>query len=549
MHRPVESGHVALDVVCDSCQACIPSLGTRGNLHNSPGTHLAIRKAKDERKIGRRNMPSGFLWPFDQANGILAEIFAQTSIGKLSWIIETIKIKVIPVYARNYVNFNQCISRAFHWTDVPQTSQQSTNQGGFSGTKIAIQPDNHPGHQHGRQKSPKSHRRLLIGEIQRLRYLCLKGTMIGAMQTTHSDVNATQAGLTNSIDKTNLVEKIKDWGRELGFPVVGITRAEVSEAGPRFMYWLELGRHGEMDYMAKNAHLRIHPDRLVPGTITVISAQMPYWPQAKESNAILASPEMGYISRYALGRDYHKTVRARLRQLGERIRTELAARDYALPFNYRVFSDSAPVMEVNFAQKAGIAWRGKHTLSLDRKGSWHFLGEIYTSLDLPPDTPINNHCGTCSRCMDACPTSAIVAPYVVDARLCISYLTIELHGPIPPALRPLIGNRIYGCDDCQTCCPWNRFARIGDADFAVRNGLDAPRLSELFAWSKEEFESRLAGSPIRRIGHERWLRNIAVALGNIGPSETAAAVLSARACDSSALVREHIAWALSRVSP
>ena len=373
--------------------------------------------------------------------------------------------------------------------------------------------------------------------------------MIGAMQTNHSDVVNAATGEAKKIDKAVLVRKIKDWGEELGFASIGISRADVSEAGPRFLHWLELGRHGEMDYMAKHAHLRTQPAELVPGTITVISARMPYWPRTTESERVLANNEMGYVSRYALGRDYHKTVRARLQRLGERIRAELSAGQNEQLFSFRVFSDSAPVMEVDFARQAGIAWRGKHTLSLTREGSWHFLGEIYTSLDLPTDVQSDGHCGTCARCIEACPTSAIVAPYELDARLCISYLTIELPGPIPPALRPLIGNRIYGCDDCQTCCPWNRFARIGDADFAVRNNLDAPSLADLFAWSEQEFEQRLAGSPIRRIGHERWLRNIAVALGNSGPSKTAFTALHARADHPSALVREHIAWALSRAFP
>ena len=361
-------------------------------------------------------------------------------------------------------------------------------------------------------------------------------------------VNATGC-VAKRIDKTALVGKIKGWGEELGFTSIGISRADVSEAAPRFLRWLELGRHGEMDYMAKHARLRTQPAELVPNTMTVISARMPYWPRAAESGEVLADNAMGYISRYALGRDYHKTVRARLRQLVERIRAELAAGLIEEPFSFRVFSDSAPVMEIEFAQQAGIAWRGKHTLSLTREGSWHFLGEIYTTLDLPPDAPDKGHCGTCTRCIEACPTSAIVAAYEVDARLCISYLTIELRGSIPPLLRPLIGNRIYGCDDCQTCCPWNRFSRIGDPDFSVRNKLDAPLLIDLFAWSEQEFEQRLAGSPIRRIGHELWLRNVAVALGNGGPSKAAFTALHARADHPSALVREHITWALSRASP
>ncbi len=318
------------------------------------------------------------------------------------------------------------------------------------------------------------------------------------------------------------------------------------------MRWLALGRHGEMDYMAKHAALRAEPQALVPGTLSVISVRLPYWPQADDAEAVLADPALAYVSRYALGRDYHKRIRNRLQKLADRLRHEIESLGLVDGFAYRVFADSAPVMEVEFARQAGIAWRGKHTLALTRQGSWHFLGDLYTSLPLPPDAPVDEHCGDCRRCLDACPTQAIVAPYEVDARRCISYLTIELHGAIPVAFRPLIGNRIYGCDDCQLCCPWNRFAQIGDPDFAVRNGLDNATLVDLFAWSAEEFDTRLLGSPIRRIGHERWLRNIAVALGNalraasVDSALIIVAALNARRAYPSALVREHVVWALAQ---
>ncbi|MDR3221748.1 MAG: tRNA epoxyqueuosine(34) reductase QueG [Candidatus Accumulibacter sp.] len=350
------------------------------------------------------------------------------------------------------------------------------------------------------------------------------------------------------LDTLALAGKIKRWGKELGFSSIGIARADVSSASAQLERWLELGRHGGMDYMAKHRELRARPAALVPGTVSVVSARMPYWPQAVASEPALTDDETAYVSRYALGRDYHRKVRRQLTRLAGRIDTELAEKQPGGPFIYRVFSDSAPVMEVEFAAQAGIAWRGKHTLAVSRDGSWHFLGEIYTSLDLPADAPGDGHCGTCSRCIEACPTAAIVAPYEVDARRCISYLTIELHGSIPLPLRPLIGNRIYGCDDCQLCCPWNRFARIGDPDFAARHGMDEAKLADLFAWDAREFEQRLAGSPIRRIGHERWLRNIAVALGNATPATSVEAALLARADHPSALVREHVAWALSRIS-
>ena len=363
----------------------------------------------------------------------------------------------------------------------------------------------------------------------------------------NSDTETSAVAASGAIDFPALAEQIKQWGCELGFSGVGITRPDTAEATPRFQRWLALGRHGGMDYMAKHADLRASPEVLVPGTRSIVSVRLPYWQQETKSEQVLADKALAYVSRYALGRDYHKTIRQRLQKLADRIGGALHALDPAIDFAYRAFSDSAPVLEVEFARQSGIAWRGKHTLSLTREGSWHFLGEIYTNLPLPPDAPIKPHCGSCQRCMDACPTAAIVAPYEVDARLCISYLTIELVGAIPVELRPLIGNRIYGCDDCQLCCPWNSFAKLGDPDFAVRNGLDATRLTELFSWTEADFNSRLAGSPIRRIGHERWLRNIAVALGNSRATPAVLAALESRRNHDSSLVREHVNWALARL--
>lgn len=371
------------------------------------------------------------------------------------------------------------------------------------------------------------------------------------MHETNSDTETNAAAAPTITDENEvngfaLVKKIKAWGQELGFAEIGIASTDVSTASQKLLQWLESGYHGEMNYMAKHANLRTTPTLLVPGTLSVISARLNYW-QGFESTRLLANPELAYISRYALGRDYHKTMRKRLQKLADRIASDIATSNPKLQLSYRVFSDSAPVMEVEFARQSGNAWRGKHSLSLTRQGSWHFLGEIYLSLPLPADNPIDDHCGTCQRCLDACPTKAIVAPYEVDARLCISYLTIELPGSIPVELRPLIENRIYGCDDCQLCCPWNRFAQLGDTDFAVRHGLDSTPLAELFAWTEQDFESRLAGSPIRRIGHERWLRNIAVALGNTPSSPNATAALETRLHHPSALVREHVSWALNNI--
>jgi epoxyqueuosine reductase len=341
------------------------------------------------------------------------------------------------------------------------------------------------------------------------------------------------------LDNAALKEAIRRAGKELGFAAVGVARAEVGAAAGELREWLAAGCHGEMDYMARHAELRAHPQQLHPGTVTVISVAVDYLPTAKTAD----TPDQAAISRYALGRDYHKVVRGRLQKLADAISTLIG------PFGYRVFSDSAPVLEVHFAQQAGLGWRGKHTLLLSQQGSWRFLGEIYCDLPLPADSPTEEHCGTCTACLDVCPTQAITAPYQVDARRCISYLTIELHGAIPEEFRPLIGNRIYGCDDCQTCCPWNRFAQLGDPAFSPRHGLDSARLSALFAWTEAEFNERLAGNPIRRIGHERWLRNIAVALGNVPASAETLAALGSRADHPSPLVREHVAWALARLAP
>lgn len=327
----------------------------------------------------------------------------------------------------------------------------------------------------------------------------------------------------------------------MGFDSVAIADIDLSAAEPGLAAWLAAGFHGEMDYMARHGMKRARPAELIPGTLRVISARMNYFPDAAEPLAVLADPARAYISRYALGRDYHKVLRARLQRLAER----LAA---AAPHGFRVFVDSAPVLEVELAQHAGLGWRGKHSLLLDRKsGSYFFLGEIFTDLPLPTEEVAEAHCGRCTACIDACPTGAIVAPYRVDARRCISYLTIELKEAIPEPLRPLIGNRIYGCDDCQLVCPWNRFARMSaESDFKPRHRLDDISLVELFAWTAAEFEQRMAGSAIYRIGFERWSRNLAVALGNAPADPAVVSALQMRGDDASVLVREHVAWALAR---
>ncbi|MFZ0255338.1 MAG: tRNA epoxyqueuosine(34) reductase QueG [Gammaproteobacteria bacterium] len=340
-----------------------------------------------------------------------------------------------------------------------------------------------------------------------------------------------------------LAVAIKGWASELGFQQLGIADVELSEDESRLVAWLAAERHGAMDYMARHGTKRSRPQELLPGTLRVLCARMNYWTEASPGpQQTLSDPSAAYLSRYAVGRDYHKVLRQRLKQLAQRVQKHTGH------FGYRVFVDSAPVLEKALARNAGLGWIGKHTNLINRKdGSWFFLGEIYTDIPLPLDRPTRAHCGSCLACLYACPTKAIIAPYQLDARRCISYLTIELRSSIPLALRPLIGNRIFGCDDCQLVCPWNRAATPTlEADFAPRNDLDTKQLLELFHWSEEHFYRRTQGSPIRRIGYACWLRNIAVALGNAPTSSAVIQALKSKADDPSALVREHVGWALAR---
>jgi len=345
-------------------------------------------------------------------------------------------------------------------------------------------------------------------------------------------------------DLAELALLIKAWGQELGFQRVGITDIDLAQDEGRLLAWLGQGRQGDMRYMEFHGVKRARPALLVPGTLRVISVRLDYLPLPQaQSRRCLADAASAFVSRYALGQDYHKLMRVKLQRLAGRIQ------DRTGPFGYRAFVDSAPVLEKALAQKAGLGWIGKHTNLIDaRAGSWFFLGEIFVDLPLPPDAPARNHCGHCRACLDACPTGAILAPYELDARLCISYLTIEMRGSIPERLRPLIGNRIYGCDDCQLACPWNRFARLTPVtDFLPRQGLDAATLVQLFAWQEEEFLRRTEGSAIRRISHELWLRNLAVALGNSPTSTATRDALLARRHHPSPLVREHVLWALRQL--
>ena len=333
------------------------------------------------------------------------------------------------------------------------------------------------------------------------------------------------------------------WGMELGFQQLGVADTGLEEHEQHLLSWLDQGMHGQMSYMQAHGTRRSRPAELLPGTLRVISARMDYLSeQACDAEQLLEQPEQALISRYALGRDYHKLLRQRLQKLAYRIEQHYGS------FGYRVFVDSAPVLEKALAAKAGLGWIGKHSNLLNKTaGSWFFLGEIYTDLPLPVDQPVANHCGSCSRCIDICPTQAIIAPYRVDARRCVSYLTIELRESIPVDLRPLMGNRIFGCDDCQFVCPWNRFAQFSEEDdFSPRPGLDAAQLLDLFSWTEEEFLRRTEGSAIRRIGYPCWLRNIAVALGNAPPSPAINAALRTRIDHANEMVREHVLWALQQ---
>ena len=349
--------------------------------------------------------------------------------------------------------------------------------------------------------------------------------------------------INTALSENELLNLLRGWAKDNGFQQLGVSDIDLSKAEKDLTQWLVKGFHGEMAYMAHHGTKRTRPEELVSGTVRVITVRMDYWPEpSAEPWSVMDNDQLGFVSRYALGRDYHKLMRKRLVKLADKIKTEIAE------MGYRVFCDSAPVMEKALAEKSGIGWVGKHSNILNREhGSYFFLGEIYTDLPLPLTPSISEHCGSCVACIDICPTQAIVAPYQVDARRCISYLTIELQGAIPVEFRSMMGNRIYGCDDCQLVCPWNKFAKITERpDFLPRNDLDAPMLLDLFAWSEQDFLTKLQGSPIRRIGYQSWLRNIAVALGNAKPSAEVIEALTNKREESSEMVQEHIDWALDQ---
>lgn len=368
------------------------------------------------------------------------------------------------------------------------------------------------------------------------------GADLAALAARTAHTSAVESAPTNGEYSTRIVAL----GERMGFSAVGIADIDLAREAEGFQAWIEADHHGDMEYMARHGSKRWQPDELQPGTQSVICVALDYWPESAgeiaDAEALLQEPNQAYVSRYALGRDYHKVLRNKLQAFADAISNEIA------PHEYRVFTDSAPVMEIPLAVKAGLGWRGKHTLLLSReRGSLFFLGEIYTTLKLPAAEVQTDHCGSCRACIDVCPTQAITAPHRLDARRCISYLTIESKASIPVEFRKAIGNRIYGCDDCQLICPWNKFARKATVpDFAPRNGLDSATLVELFAWTEAQFDGLLQGSPIRRIGHAAWLRNIAVALGNAGTSQGVIASLQSRTEHANEMVREHVAWALGQ---
>lgn len=353
--------------------------------------------------------------------------------------------------------------------------------------------------------------------------------------------------MATQLDLNLLAQQIKQWGTDVGFQQIGICDTDLTAEEPKLQQWLDKQYQGEMDWMARHGMMRARPHELLPGTLRVISVRMNYLPAKASFASTLSNPNLAYISRYALGRDYHKLLRQRLKKLGDRIKEYCQDFNYQDEINFRPFVDSAPILERPLAAKAGLGWVGKHSLILNREaGSWFFLGELLINLPLPVDQPVEEQCGRCVACMTTCPTGAIVAPYTVDARRCISYLTIELEGAIPEEFRPLMGNRIYGCDDCQLICPWNRFSQLTDEeDFSPRRALHTPELLDLFSWNEEKFLRITEGSAIRRIGYLRWLRNISVALGNAPYQDSIILALQEkRGID--AMLDEHLEWAISQ---
>lgn len=504
---------------------------------------VAISQFNVQRKVGSGQQGGGVLGPFGELQAGGGEGVAQAGVFPFALVVKAVEVKVRDGEAiRRVVAFHDGVGRAFDGACDAERAQQVACEGGFARAKAAVQRDEGGAH---------------FGAGGKARGKARAGGLVRPLQGKRG--GSYNFFVVSQIDTQQLWVQMQHWARELGFAQLGVADVNLASAEPGLCAWLEGGFHGGMDYMAAHGMKRARPAELVPGTVSVVTARMDYLPRAAPAGwqqvewARRQRPQEGIVSLYARGRDYHKVVRARLQKLQARIAAAIG------PFGHRVFSDSAPVLEAELAARSGQGWRGRHTLLLSREGgSMFFLGEIYVDLQLPRTAPQTGHCGSCTACMAACPTGAIVAPHRVDARRCISYLTIELDGAIPEDMRPLMGNRIYGCDDCQLACPWNKFAqRSALPDFDVRPDMEGADLAALFAWSEEEFLQRTAGSAIRRIGHERWLRNIAVALGNAlaalpeGDARRAPliAALQKRAQHPSALVREHVKWALRQVYP
>jgi epoxyqueuosine reductase len=521
--------------------------GVRGERHLAGGVGSRLDVYVE---VCRGQHGGGFFGPLGQLQAGAGKDVAKARVFPFLRVIETVEVKVPDVEVRQLVGLHHGIRGAFDTALHTQCMQQVAHQCGLAGAQVAMQGDE--GQTYARlcrQAAGKHLGGQFVGPL-----LAANGAVHrhggGGFYNGEVTINSTQ------FDGNQLVSQIQAWARELGFSQIGVADVDLSSAEPGLLAWLARGYHGDMAYMANHGLKRARPAELVPGTLSVITARMDYLPAATptdwqgEELARLERPQEGIVSLYARGRDYHKVLRSRLQKLTDRVAAHIG------PLGHRVFTDSAPVLEAELAARSGQGWRGKHTLLLNREaGSMFFLGEIYVDIALPVSSPVQEHCGTCNACISICPTQAIVAPHRLDARRCISYLTIEHAGPIPLELRPLMGNRIYGCDDCQLVCPWNKFAqRSALADFDPREGLSGQQLGALLAWTEEEFLRRTEGSPIRRIGHARWLRNVAVALGNalrlLGSDahqrESLLASLHTRLQHPDVVVREHVQWAIDQ---
>ncbi len=513
-------------------RAAARALGTVSGEEN-PAGFIGLHFEVDGEVFDRQEA-ARILRPLGQFQARLREDVAQAGVFPFARVVEAVEIEVpdAQVFAtgcRDFMGLDHGVGGTLDASRHAEGAQQVPHERRLACAQIAVQRDECIAHGGARGQRFRGGLRVLF------------------RAPGHGFYN----GRVVNVDSTQLVARMQAWARELGFSQIGIAGVDLSSAEPGLLQWLDNGFHGEMAYMETHGLKRARPAELVPGTVSVITARMDYLPrdtpaqwQDKELSRLNDAAE-AVISIYARGRDYHKVLRNRLQKLSDRIGEELG------PFGHRVFTDSAPVLEAELAARSGQGWRGKHTLLLNREaGSMFFLGEIYVDMALEPSEPVAPHCGSCSACIDVCPTQAIIAPHRLDARRCISYLTIEHAGPIPLELRPLIGNRIYGCDDCQLICPWNKFAQRSTLpDFDERHGLGHAQLVDLMAWTEDQFLHYTEGSPIRRIGHERWQRNVAVAMGNMWRESGDVSLrdgLAVHRAHSSMLVREHVLWGLAQ---